>query len=208
MPIAGVIGAVIGLLAALGGIFMAIFATGMFEYQGGKKKPGVPTISKQSLQQQILAINAPDLPYEIKPSEKTDFELDWKIADAKWLGIFAKESIKKTYRGFIYLDESKHTVRFWEAIDNVEWVAGAPKIHYQKEFFRGKIIYQKSYGVQYGIREDKTIGKVYEYKFDINDIHGPLQKIALDGGWEFVEVLMKKHAMKPELAQPYRSQGI
>jgi hypothetical protein len=207
MPVAGVIGAIIGLLAAMGGIFMALFATGMFEYQGGKKKPGVPSISKDSLREQILAVNSPDLPYEIKPSEKTDFELIWKIADAKWLGIFAKESIKTTYRAYIYLDESKHTVRFWEAIDNVEWVAGAPKVHFQKEFFRGKIIYQKSYGVQYGVREDKTIGKVYEYKFDINNIRGPIQKKVLDSGWEFVEVLMKKHAMKPQ-PQTYQSQGI
>ena len=93
------------------------------------------------------------------------------------------------------LDEMKHTVRYWEAIDNVEWVAGAPKVHYRSEFFRGKIIYQKSYGVQYGIREDKTIGKVYEYRYDINAIREPIKKATLDGGWEFVEVLMKKHAL-------------
>jgi len=207
MPVAGVIGAVIGLVAALGGIFMALFATGMFEYQGGKKKPGIPAVSREDLKAKISGINSPDLPYEIKPSDKTDFELIWKIADAKWYGIFAKESIKKTYRAYIYLDESRHTVRFWEAIDNVEWVAGAPKIHYQKEFFRGKVIYQKSYGVQYGVREDRTFGKVYEYKFDIMNIRGPIQKTVLDSGWEFVEVLMKKHAMKPEVST-YRSQGI
>lgn len=202
MPVAGIIGAIIGVVAALGGVFMALFATGMFEYQGGKKRPGITPIDKEKLREQILSVNSPDLPYEIKPSDKTDFELTWKIADAKWYGIFAKESIKKTYRAYIYLDESRHTVRFWQAIDNVEWVAGAPKVHFQKEFFRGKIIYQKSYGVQYGMREDKTIGKVYEYNFDINQITEPVRKQVLDGGWEFVEVMMKKHAMKPE-AQPY-----
>jgi hypothetical protein len=78
----------------------------------------------------------------------------------------------------------------------VEWVAGAPKVHYQSEFFRGKIIYQKSYGVQYGIREDQTFGKVYEYKFDIMSIRRPIMDKAIEGGWEFVEVLMKKHAMR------------
>ncbi len=202
MPVAGIIGAIIGVVAALGGVFMALFATGMFEYQGGKKRPGTTPVAKEKLREQILSVNSPDLPYEIKPSDKTDFELTWKIADAKWYGFFAKESIKKTYRAYIYLDESRHTVRFWQAIDNVEWVAGAPKVHFQKEFFRGKIIYQKSYGVQYGMREDKTIGKVYEYNFDINQITEPVRKQVLDGGWEFVEVMMKKHAMKPE-AQPY-----
>lgn len=207
MPLAGIVGAVIGVLAALGGVFIALFATGMFEYQGGKKKPGIPSVTKEDMRKAILAVNSPDLPYEINPSDKTDFELIWKITDAKWLGIFSKEGLKKTYRAYIYLDEARHTVRLWEAIDNVEWVAGAPKIYYQKGFFRGKIIYQKSSSAQYAFKEDKTFGKVYEYKFDINQIRGNIQKQALDGGWEFVEVLMKKHAMKPETGA-YQSQGI
>jgi hypothetical protein len=199
MPAAGIIGAIIGIAAALGGVFMAFFATGMFEYQGGKKKPGVASIGKEQLRQDILSINSPGLPYQIKPSGKTDLELYWKIADAHWLGVFAKERINKTYRAYIYLDEPKHTVRFWQAIDNVEWVAGAPKVHYQREFFRGKVIYQKSYGVQYGIKEDKSFGKVYEYNFDINQITEPIRKKTLDGGWEFVEVMMKAHAMTPQV---------
>jgi hypothetical protein len=198
MPVAGIIGAIVGVVAALGGVFVALFTSGMFEYLGGKKKPSSESIGKEKLKERILSINSPDFPYQLKPSAKTDFELVWKIADAKWLGIFTKERIKTAYRAYIYLDESKHSVRFWQAIDNVEWVAGAPKVHFQKEFFRGKIISQKSYGVQYGIKEDKSFGKVYEYSFDIKQISGPIRKAALDGGWEFVEVMMKKHAMKPE----------
>jgi hypothetical protein len=202
MPVAGIIGGIIGVLAALGGVFVALYATGMFEYQGGKRKQGTASIPKERLKDNILAVNSPDLPYQIKPAEKTDLELVWKIADARWLGVFAKERLKQTYRAYIYLDESRHAVRFWQALDTVEWVAGAPKIHFQKEFFHGKVIYQKSYGVQYGIKEDKTIGKVYEYKFDINDIVSPVRKAALDGGWEFVEVMRKRNAIKPTQYTP------
>jgi hypothetical protein len=198
MPVAGIIGGIIGVLAALGGVFVALYATGMFEYLGGKKKSRVTPISKELLRQRITDINSVDLPYQIKPSDKTDFELIWKIADARWLGIFSKERISKTYRAYIYLDEAKHTVRLWQAIDNVEWVAGAPKVHFQKEFFRGKVIYQKSYGVQYSVKEDKSFGKVYEYNFDIGQIVGLVKQAALEGGWEYIEVLQKKHAMKPQ----------
>jgi hypothetical protein len=197
MPLAGIIGGIVGVLAALGGVFIALYSTGMFEYLGGKKKPGVESIGKDKLKENILAVNNPDLPYQIKPAENTDFELTWKIADARWFGVFAKEGLKQTYRAYIYLDEAKSTVRLWQAVDSVEWVAGAPKVHFQKEFFRGKVIYQKSYGVQYGVKEDKSFGKVYEYRFDINDIVGPVRKAALDGGWEFVEVMRKRNAMKP-----------
>jgi hypothetical protein len=197
MPLAGIIGGIIGVLAALGGVFMALYSTGVFEYLGGRKKLAIAPIDKEKLRLQIAQINSSDLPYQIDPSDKTDFELVWKIADARWQGIFARERLSKTYRACIYLDDSRHTVRVWQALDNVEWVAGAPKVHFQKEFFRGKIIYQKSYGVQYGVKDDKTFGKVYEYNFDIGQIIGPIRQAALDGGWEFIEVLQKKNAMKP-----------
>jgi hypothetical protein len=196
MDTLGIIGAGIGLAAALGGVFAAVWATGAFEYLGGKKKPGGSPVSRETLLKQILNLNNPEAAYQIAPSEKSDLEINWKIVDAKWLGIFAKESIRKTYRAYMVLDEPRHTVRYWEAIDNVEWVAGAPKVHYQNEFFRGKIIFQKSYGVQYGVKEDKTWGKVYEYGFDINNIRGPIRDKALENGWEFVEVLRRRNARK------------
>jgi hypothetical protein len=196
MNIAGIIGAVIGLVAALGGVFVGIWASGVMEYTGGKKKPEAASIGRAALLKNIQALNSPDLPYQIKPSQTSDLEIEWKIVDAKWLGIFAKEKIKQTYRACLVLDEAKHTVRYWEALGSVAWVAGAPKVHFRSEFFRGKIISQKSYGVQYGVKEDKTIGKVYEYKFDINAVRDPIRQAALEGGWEFVTALLKTHAMK------------
>jgi len=74
-------------------------------------------------------------------------------------------------------------------------IGGAPKITFQKEFLRGKILWQKSWGVQYGIREDLTLGKVYEYKFDINEVREPIKKTVEANGWEFVPVLRKSHAV-------------
>jgi len=191
-----IFGVVIGLVGILAAVLVMIWATGGFEYKGGRKKSKGGYLGEGRLRQQILNINAPDLPYEIKPSEKTDLEIEWKIADARWLGMFAKERVRTTYRAFMVLDEKRHTVRYWEAIGEVSWTAGAPKVHYQSEFFRGRIIFQKSYGVQYGVKEDKTFGKVFEYKFDINAIREPIRQAALNGGWEFVPVLVKSHAMK------------
>jgi len=113
-----------------------------------------------------------------------------------------RESLKKTYRACMVLDEGRHAVRYWEILANVEWVAGAPKIHFRSEFFRGKIIYQKSYGVQYAIKEDGKLGKAYEYRFDINAVRGPIRDTVRASGWEFVEVLMKKHALKGSVNSP------
>jgi hypothetical protein len=191
---------VLAALSGVGGITAAIYALGFFEYMGGKKQPKAVSISKQKLLEQILHLNSPELSYQIVPSEKTDLEIFWKIVDAEWQGIFAREKISKTYRAYMVLDEPRHTLRYWEALANVEWVAGAPRIHYRNEFFRGRILYQKSYGVQYSIKKDKTLGKVYEYSFDINSIRGPIKEKVEESGWEFVEVLKKKHAMTSSVA--------
>ena len=195
MDILVVISVVIAILAAGAGIGVALRATGLFEYIGGKKKPQTAPLSKPQLQERILGLNSSSLPYEIKPARGTDYEIEWKIVDAKWLGVFATEGIRRTYRALMVLDEARYTVRYWESLANVEWVAGAPKVHFQSEFFRGRILFQKSYGVQYGIKPDGTPGKVYEYKYDINALRDPLKKTVEDGGWEFVPVLMKKHAL-------------
>jgi hypothetical protein len=48
--------------------------------------------------------------------------------------------------------------------------------------------------VQYGIKEDGTLGKVYEYKFDVNRVRDPIVKVITESGWEFVPVVRKEHA--------------
>jgi hypothetical protein len=80
---------------------------------------------------------------------------------------------------------------------SVRWLAGVdgpPIFNYQKNFFRGRILFQKSWGVEYGIKEDLSLGKVYEYKFDVRNVRNPIKKVVRDSGWEFVPVVRKSHA--------------
>ena len=193
MIIGALIGGILGILGALAGIAAMVYATGYFEYLGGKSKPNIPPVGKQRLLEKLLGLNAPSLPYEIKPAEDTDLLIEWKIVDAKWFGIFSKERRKQIYRAYVLLDEALHAVRYCEELGTVEWAAGAPKIAFQKEFFKGRILWQKSCGVQYGMKEGLTIGKVYEYKFDIGYVRDPIKKSVEESGWEFVTVVRKRH---------------
>jgi hypothetical protein len=80
---------------------------------------------------------------------------------------------------------------------SVHWLANTdsqPSFSYQKNFFRGRILFQKSWEVQYAIKEDLSLGKVYEYKFDVRIVRNPIQKLVRDSGWEFVPVMRKSHA--------------
>jgi hypothetical protein len=195
----------IGVLAGLLGLGLAVFATiwalGPFEYLGGKKKSRLNPLTADRLKERLLSINSPEQPYEIKTTPETDFLVEWKIADAKWFALFAKERLQETYRGFLLLDDSLKSARYCEELASVQWIAGnggqgRPALSYRKQFFRGRILFQKSWEVQYGIREDFSPGKTYEYKFDVREVRNPIKKMVEDNGWEFVPVVRKSHATR------------
>jgi hypothetical protein len=192
----GVGAALIGLFA---GIAAVVWGVGVGEYLGGKKKRSANPIGKDELVNRLLSLNSPDLPYVIKPVEETDLLVEWKIVDARWYSLFSKAGLRQTYRSFIVLDPQRVSARYCEETVGVEWVAGTnglnqPRYHYQSEFFRGRILFRKSWGVQYALREDMTFGKVYQYDFDIRSVRNPIKQTIEESGWEYVPVVRKKHA--------------
>ena len=196
----GYIGVGIGLLGAFAGIAALVWGLGYLEYLGGKKKAHLPPVGKDPLRASILSLNNPGLPYEIKPSAETDLAVEWKITDSEWFGVFSRERLTETYRAMAVLDEPRRTVRYYEEMGTVQWQIGtggqftSASVSYQNQFFKGCILFQKSWGVQYGIKDDGKPGKIYEYKFDIGYVHDPIKKTVEESGWEFVPVVRKEHA--------------
>lgn len=195
----GAIGVAAGLLGIFAGVGAMIYALGHFEYLGGNKKSDISPINKETLKQKLLALNSSELPYEIMPSDETDLMVEWKIVDAKWYAIFAKERLSKSYHAYLVLDESRKAARYCEETGTIRWFAGTdgslkPRVHFEKAYFRGRILFQKSWEVQYGIKENGTLGKVYEYRFDVNRVRDPIVKTIEESGWEFVPVVRKEHA--------------
>jgi hypothetical protein len=198
---AELIGALVGMIGMVIAIAAIIWATGLVEYLGGKKKSLIYPVAPNELKARLLAINSLELPYEIKTTPETDLLVEWKIADAKWFAVFSKERLKETYRGFLLLDESRKSVRYCEELVSVRWMGGIdshaqPSLSYQKQFFRGRILFQKSWEVQYGIKEDLSPGKIYEYRFDVRKVRNQLKKVVEESGWEFVQVVRKSHATR------------
>jgi hypothetical protein len=183
------------------GLFCALYALGFFQYLGGKKSSS-NAVNKGTLCQKLLALNDPSNPYRILEgtTEKTDLLAEWKIVDASWYGIFNKSHLRKVYRALLLLDESRHSVRCFEVVGTVSWTAGTggpiPRVRYSKSAFGGRILFQKSYGVGYGIKDLKTlkIKKVYEYKFDVNEIRDPITTVVRENGWEWIPVTARRHA--------------
>jgi hypothetical protein len=195
----GIIGGGIGLLAVIGALWVAAWGMGWFEYLGGKKGSRiVAAISRDELKRKLTALNSPDRPYWLQPAIECDLLVTWNMADVRWEGLFSRERLKKTYRAFLLLDEERRSVRYYEETGSVEWSTAVegivPRVSYQSQFFKGRILFQKGWGAGYGVKADGTGAKVFEYKYDIGYVRDPLKKAIIESGWEFVPVARKAHA--------------
>ena len=200
---AGLIGLAIGLTAAVVGLYIMFYAMGYFQYLGGKRRSSIPPIDKQELVNKILALNNPSKPYHIVKGIDTDLVAEWKIADAQWYGVLNKSGLKSAYKALLQVDESRHTVRCYEELGSITWTAGLqgliPTASFQKSFFRGRILYSKEYAKGYGLKQlsPPEPGKAYDYKFDVNEIRGPIILTVEENGWEWVPVTAQRHVTKP-----------
>ena len=106
--------------------------------------------------------------------------------------------MKRSYRALLQVDEPRHTVRCYEELGSIAWTAGLqgliPAVSFQKSFFGGRILYSKEYAKGYGLKQlsPPEPGKVYNYKFDVNEIRGPIILTAEENGWEWVPVTAKR----------------
>ncbi|MBS7645375.1 hypothetical protein KEJ44_04965 [Candidatus Bathyarchaeota archaeon] len=198
----GLVAGLIGLVAAGVSLYIVLYTLGFFQYLGGKKPSPIPPVSKRELEDRLLSLNDPLKPYRIMRGDDTDLVAEWKIADSEWWGIFNKSGLKYAYKASLLLDEGRHSVRCYEQLGYITWTAGLdgikPHVTYQRSFFGGRILYKKEWAKGYGIKQLKPLeaGKVYDYKFDINEIRGPLIVAVEEGGWEWVPVTAKRHVTR------------
>ncbi len=198
------IAGVAGLVAAAIGLYTMLYAIGYFQYLGGKRKSSIPPISKQDLIDKILTLNNSSKPYRIVKGTNTDLVAEWKIADAEWYGILNKNGLRQAYRAFLLVDEQRHSVRCCEELGTISWTLGLngpiPTAEYNRAFFRGRILYKKEYAKGYGLKQlaPPQAGRIYDYKFDINEIRGSVIVTVEENGWEWVPVTAMRHATYPQ----------
>lgn len=177
-----------------------LYAMGFFQYLGGKKPSGTPPVTKSILIDRLLALNDPSKPYHIMRGADTDLIAEWRIIDAEWYGVLNRNGLKQAYRALLLVDESRSSVRCCEELGSVSWTVGSngsiPTASYARSFFRGRILYSEQYARGYGLRQlaPPEPGKIYEYKFDVNEIRGPIIVTVEESGWEWVPVTARRHA--------------
>jgi hypothetical protein len=189
-----------GLIAAGIALYVMLYAMGFFQYLGGKKPSRIPPVTKSILIDRLLALNDPSKPYHIVRSADTDLIAEWKVVDAEWYGVLNKNGLKQAYRALLLIDESRHSVRCCEEFATISWTVGlkgpVPIVSYTRSFFQGRILYSKQHARGYGLKQlaPPEPGKIYDYKFDVNEIRGPIIVTVEESGWEWVPVTAIRHA--------------
>ncbi len=191
-----ILGIIAGVIALVFAIWMTLWALGIYkkplQRTEGKGKP----IAKAKLKALLLKLNKPKHPFTLKSAKDTDLFIEWKIIDAKWIEALGTAWAKKSYYGWLLLDESTNTARLNEMITEKSLTLSGPSVHGEASFFRGVQLFRKERGYRWGIKSDFSVGEIYNYKFNPNDLKEVLRQICNDKGWAFELVTTKSQATR------------
>ncbi|OGJ44358.1 hypothetical protein A2272_05800 [Candidatus Peregrinibacteria bacterium RIFOXYA12_FULL_33_12] len=139
-------------------------------------------VSYEDLYQELLNINKIDAP--IMTQEKGNkMIITWKYIDAKWWEILKKNSLKAIYELQIKFNKNKHYVVLIDISKKVEWGVGPQGVKLSANYNRG-VFASAEIGKQFGIKENFTLGKIYDYKFKSSEIKTPVVNMILKKGWD------------------------
>lgn len=147
-----------------------------------------------TLKLEIMDINKYDVPVmveERKPRSgrsgnkvfKSHLVLTWRYVDSKWWEILAKAGLQKTYELHVKLNEKKKKATLIDVTKTISWSAGPTKANISWAGFRG-IIFALEIGKQWGIKENFTLGKIHDYRFNPSEIKTPVMNTILRRGWD------------------------
>ncbi len=193
-----------GTLAALAITFLVVFACFPIAARLLTVKPvtGAPVVPRGELVKRLLALNDAHLPYIVRDDPKADLVVEWKYADVAWWAIMAKNRLRKIYRLRLFFDESRHFVYGQDELGTLDWSAGltgAPQVRFGKSRFRGVVLFRSERGVGHALKAPlgSGFGKVLDYRFNINDVKGPVTRVIAEAGWTFRPVFWAPHKSAP-----------
>lgn len=157
-------------------------------------KPGVEPVSEEELRRRLLAINQEDVPFKVVEVKGGKIEATWRLADAKWAGIMTLNKVKELRILQLRPSEKEKVCRALDIGKSVRASADGLEMGFSLSgyIFRGVILAQWEYEVQYGFtfRDGRIrFEKVYEYKFDYDELKRPIVEVITASGWEYRPVL-------------------
>lgn len=155
---------------------------------------GSQALPETALRARLLQIGQTDLPFSVEPGERADELIaEWRYADATWVDLMRARRLSRVIRYRLRLDEASHSVRVreFQAAFDASASTGSADLHYRAQwgitFFESRV--EGVLGLQ--IRDGRpTRDLAYVYRFDVDEIRGPLVQIVNQAGWSWRAVML------------------
>jgi len=162
---------------------------------GPESEVRLPT---EELRRRLLSLNDESLPFAVvqDSDDPSRITVSWKIADEKWIELFAARGLRIQYALRMRLLEAKGVVEAQDNFKRFEYAAGlgARGIGFgsRLSFFRGIGLFQYQRGLRYGVifkDGELKIDHACNYRFSMPEIKNPIIDIVTESGWAFKPVV-------------------
>jgi hypothetical protein len=148
-------------------------------------------VSEKTLRARILALNGRDLPFQVREEPNGRLAAEWRIADARWVGLMEAGGLREVHTVYIDLDAGAHRARSLDVQRNVWWSSGTAHVSRPSSYFRGITFFDHRRGTMVGafFRDGRWTTKAYDYRFVLSEMKAPLVEAIVGSGWRFSPVL-------------------
>jgi hypothetical protein len=187
---------VMAMLAGVG-IYALACAVGMI--RGGTwaarlaPPKGVEPLPVEELHAKLLAINALDVPVQIRQAANKDLIAEWRLVDARWTGILERGGLNMAHQVRLRFDPDRHRVRTIDSNYRISWRQGVAHLSWAFSCFRGITFFEFASGREYGLLyRDGNWGiyPAYNYRYSITELKQPVIHAILSSGWEYQPVVL------------------
>ena len=152
--------------------------------------PGVAPVQAEALRARLLAVNDLGLPFRVR-EEGRRLVAEWRIADARWVGLMEVCGLTKAHQVHLELDPRTHKVLAQDRDRTVSWGGGAARLGGSWSFFRGINFFQYERGALVGLffKDGGWTTTAYDYRFYLAEMKNPLIQAIVGSGWTFAPVV-------------------
>ena len=150
--------------------------------------PGVVPIPIDEMKRRLLAVNGLDLPMRVRETKRGKLVAEWKLADAKWAGVFQAGGLSLAHWVKFEFDGEHHVARAIDFSRSVSWRGGVAGIGWSFTFFRGIVFWEFDSAAEYGLLFKDSAWRfdhAYRYRYNIGELKRPLVAAIVDGGWTY-----------------------
>jgi hypothetical protein len=179
----------VALLVGLGA-YLLVVAVAMFKGGAWAARippvPGVSPVSLEEMRRRLLAVNGLDVPFQVREGKRGYLIAEWRLADARWTGLFEQAGLSISHWVKMKLDGESHVVRVIDFSRTVRWSASVARAAFSFSFFRGITFGDLGTGESYGVLFKDgswTVNRAYQYSYNLSELKQPLAVAIVSGGW-------------------------